>query len=296
MGSRAKLSLPTIFIIGVKKRYRGLPLERHLRNLELNFENYWGLDGSTISNHSEDLLAFQLVPEILTGFRMSLGEICCALAHLEIYELMIDRNLPWVCILEDDAVPLGDLREVFNSFATFTKASILGLNEPLSKSDINPKLSKREIVSHFADEHSLFIKLVHPRLQTYAYLINLEAAKLIVKRKKRKNKVSARADWPLEIYPGIDFFVCDEPRFTHDDNRSDSIISKDRYREKYESTGILGSILRSKFARISGLTYLVLAIIYVNFKSMFSFILVKKFCGNKNLGEFVQKLSIFYRR
>ena len=269
------MSLPTIFIIGVKKRYRGLPLEKHLADLGLEFENYWGIDGSALSNHSEDLLAFQLVPEILTGFRMSRGEICCALAHLEIYELMVDRNLPWACVLEDDAIPLGDLWEVFSSFATIPKASILGLNAPLSKSVENPKLSKREMISHFEIEHRHFIKLVHPRLQTYAYLINLEAAKLIVKRKKRKSKVSARADWPLEIYPGIDFFVCDEPKFTHNDDRSDSIISQERYREKYVSTRILGSILRSKFARMSGLTYLILAIGYVNFKSMFFFIIVK---------------------
>lgn len=287
------MSLPTIFIIGVKKRYRGSPLEKRLTDLGLDFETYWGLDGSTLSNHSENLLAFQLVPEVLTGYRMSRGEICCALAHLEIYELMIDRNLPWACVLEDDAIPLEGLSDVFNSFAMFTKASILSLNAPLSKSDKNPKLSKREIVSRFEIETGEFIKLVHPRLQTYAYLINLEAAKLIVKRKKRKNKVSARADWPLEIYPGIDFFVCNKPKFTHNDDRSDSIIYQERYREKYRSTGILGSILRSRFARMSGLTYLVLSTRFVNFKSMFFFVLLKKFATNMVLGKFVQKLSSF---
>jgi GR25 family glycosyltransferase involved in LPS biosynthesis len=224
---------------------------------------------------------------------MSRGEICCALAHLELYELMIDRNIPWACVLEDDAIPLGDFTEVFNSFATFPMASILGLNAPLSKSDENPKLSKREIVSNFEPENRDLIKLVHPRLQTYAYLINLEAARLIVKRKGRKTKVSARADWPLEIYPGIDFFVCDKPKFTHNDDRSDSIISQERYREEYRSTGILGSILRSRFARMSGLTYLVLAISYVNFKSIFFFIVVKKFGSTMILGRIVQKFSSF---
>ena len=267
---------PKVFIIGVKSRYRGHPLEKQLSDFGLDFENYWGINGKSLSDEAESYLASQLVPAVLTNYSMSTGEICCAIAHLEIYSLIVERKISWACILEDDAISLFDPSIIFKSLDHFSEPTILSLNVPLATSEVNSALSKREKVVKDLDLNTSFIKLDSPRLQTYAYLINLQAAKLIVERKQRRRKVSARADWPIEIYPGINFYVCKIPIFSHKDDRLDSLISRDRYRDSFKSNQFLVSVLRSKLSKISGATFLILGLKGVNFISLFHFLYFRK--------------------
>lgn len=267
---------PKVFIIGVKSRYRGHPLEKQLSNFGFDFENYWGINGKFLSDEAESCLASQLVPAVLTNYSMSTGEICCAIAHLEIYSLIVERKISWACILEDDAISLFDPAITFQSLERFSEPTILSLNVPLATSEVNSSLSKREKIIRDEDLNSNFIKLQSPRLQTYAYLINLQAAKLIVERKQRRRKVSARADWPIEIYPGINFYVCKVPIFSHKDDRLDSLISRDRYRDSFKTNRFLVSVLRSRLSKISGATFLVLGLKGVNFASLFHFLYIKK--------------------
>lgn len=267
---------PKVFIIGVKSRYRGHPLEKQLSNFGFDFENYWGINGKSLNDEAESCLASQLVPAVLTNYSMSTGEICCAIAHLEIYSLIVERKISWACILEDDAISLFDPAITFRSLECFSEPTILSLNVPLATSGSNSSLSKREKIVRGHDLNSSFIKLQSPRLQTYAYLINLQAAKLIVERKQRKRKVSARADWPIEIYPGINFYVCKVPIFSHKDDRFDSLISRDRYQDSFKTNRFLVSVLRSRLSKISGATFLVLGLKGVNFVSLFHFLYIKK--------------------
>jgi GR25 family glycosyltransferase involved in LPS biosynthesis len=285
------LKSPNIFIIGVKSRYRGHPLEKQLSDFGFDIENYWGINGKSLSDEAESYLASQLVPAVLTNYSMSTGEICCAIAHLEIYSLMVERKISWACILEDDAIPLFDPVVIFKSLDCFSEPTILSLNVPLATSEVNSSLSKREKVVWGQDLNASFIKLHSPRLQTYAYLINLQAAKLIVERKQRTRKVSARADWPIEIYPGINFYVCKVPIFSHKDDRLDSLISRNRYRDSLKSNRFLVSVLRSRLSKISGATFLVLGFKGVNFVSLFHFLYLKKMIRFPLISKVLRKIS-----
>jgi GR25 family glycosyltransferase involved in LPS biosynthesis len=285
------LKSPKVFIIGVKSRYRGYPLEKQLSNFGFDFENYWGINGKSLSEEAESYLACQLVPAVLTNYSMSTGEICCAIAHLELYSLIVERKISWACILEDDAISLFDPSLIFKSLEDFSEPTILSLNVPLATSEVNSALSKREKVVRGQDLNTSFIKLDSPRLQTYAYLINLQAAELIVERKQRRRKVSARADWPIEIYPGINFYVCKIPIFSHKDDRSDSLISRDRYRDSFKSNQFLASVLRSRLSKISGATFLILGFKGVNFISLFHFLYFKKIQRFPLIGKFLGRIG-----
>jgi GR25 family glycosyltransferase involved in LPS biosynthesis len=285
------LKSPEVFIIGVKSRYRGQPLEQQLSDFGFDFENYWGINGESLSNEAESFLASQLVPSVLTNYSMSNGEICCAIAHLEIYSWIVERKITWACILEDDAISLFDPALTFKSLDCFSGPTILSLNVPLATSEVNPSLSKREKVVRGQDLNTSFIKLHSPRLQTYAYLINLQAAKLIVERKQRRRKVSARADWPIEIYPGINFYVCKVPIFSHKDDRLDSLISTDRYQESFKTNRFLVSVLRSRLSKISGVTFLVLGLKKVNFVSLFHFLYIKKMNEFPLMSKFLRRIG-----
>ena len=46
------------------------------------------------------------------GWKLSSAEIGCALSHLHIYRLIVDRNLPYAVILEDDVELAHDFREL----------------------------------------------------------------------------------------------------------------------------------------------------------------------------------------
>ena len=46
------------------------------------------------------------------GYPARDGEVGCALSHLKIYKKMIDEDIPFACILEDDANPHDNLLEV----------------------------------------------------------------------------------------------------------------------------------------------------------------------------------------
>ena len=148
---------PKVFIIGVKGRYRGHPLEKQLSNFGFDFENYWGINGKSLSDEAESCLASQLVPAVLTNYSMSTGEICCAIAHLEIYSLIVERKISWACILEDDAISLFDPAITFQSLERFSEPTILSLNVPLATSEVNSSLSKREKIIRDEDLNSNFI-------------------------------------------------------------------------------------------------------------------------------------------
>ncbi|CAN5125509.1 glycosyltransferase family 25 protein [soil metagenome] len=48
---------------------------------------------------------------------MSRSEVGCALSHLLVYRIMIERNLPWALVLEDDAAPGDDVPAVLAALA-----------------------------------------------------------------------------------------------------------------------------------------------------------------------------------
>lgn len=102
-----------IFVISLEHHTeRRKSIEDTLRGLNLDFEFFPGVDGSNLSEADRALV--QTVDElyldlaggrkILIPNKLSPGEIGCALAHLKLYQHILDLRLERACILEDDSI------------------------------------------------------------------------------------------------------------------------------------------------------------------------------------------------
>lgn len=71
--------------------------------------------GKNLSNLEVAKYCDQITAKKLFGRELILGEIGCALSHKKIYQRIVDENIPYAIILEDDAVIKEGLNEVVKS-------------------------------------------------------------------------------------------------------------------------------------------------------------------------------------
>jgi len=118
-----------------------------------------------------------------------LGEIGCALAHVDVYQRLIASGVQWAMVFEDDVEVTDATRlklrahEITNQLPA-SEPTIVNLN---SRAAIPCRLSRRAPIAG----------LWWPGVATYTtscYLINTSAAKRIV---GRQTPVSTQSDWPL---------------------------------------------------------------------------------------------------
>ena len=164
-----------IFILNLKndeKRRENIVKELKKQNIS-NYEIIEAVDGNKINSKEIDLLISKnskFINPINTN--MSKSEIGCALSHIKIYKKIINHNLDFALILEDDAIFTNKFTEDLKKFIIKNlkyKKQIMLLSElwefykkPLDKNN------NYEIV----DVTNAFF--------THSYFINREAAKSLV--------------------------------------------------------------------------------------------------------------------
>ncbi len=220
------------YILGTKLGYRGFDLEQQLQEKNQSYVNVWGWDyrssdKSSILKHSNNFKANFLLDRDLT-----LGEICCALGHREIYNDFLETSFEWALVLEDDArLVLKEIPYSFLEKIARHKPSIIqlyGLAEALVQLPINQKEIQMIKKGGVGDLYRLnFI----PEL-THAYFINRLAAKQL--SKSTMNGIYSTADWPLLGTKGLHFYTSGRPVFVQ--NPDISILEADRF----------GSMVRNK--------------------------------------------------
>ena len=89
-----------IFLINLARRPDRLAhVQQQLAQLGLSFERFDAVDGATIDDTSfVDRDQFYLNNKR----QIALGEIGCAMSHRAIWQQMVEQNLPFALILEDD--------------------------------------------------------------------------------------------------------------------------------------------------------------------------------------------------
>ena len=68
-----------------------------------------------------------------------LGSICCFLSHRKIWSEMIDNNISWALIFEDDATILGPLPKITSDFNLPKDAEIIFANGRMAEPILEPK-------------------------------------------------------------------------------------------------------------------------------------------------------------
>lgn len=107
----------------------------------------------------------------VVGRKPLVGEVGCALSHYKIYKKMIDENIPFACILEDDIIVLDGFKEKLNEIEKWmdmNKPQVVRLNFSLKNTlekDFNNKIG---------------IIRSHDNTSACSYCINIKAAKALL--------------------------------------------------------------------------------------------------------------------
>ncbi len=105
------MTYPPIYIINLKRTpERKLYIQRQLDALNLNYEVVEAIDKYDLSCKAERaIIANQLDisqtnMEALYDYHCNhLGPLACLLSHVKVYNLIINNDIPYTCVLEDDA-------------------------------------------------------------------------------------------------------------------------------------------------------------------------------------------------
>lgn len=152
------------------------------------------------------------------------GEIGCIMSHQNIYKKMIEENIKYATVLEDDVEVSEDIK-LFTAF-DFQKLDfdilLLGYHGTKSREHLNLQGTK----VHSINPSYTIYKLLENAQGTYGYIISLEGAKKILKQ-------SLRFDLPIDFYTGdnkLNKVLCVYPQlvFINKKLSDESILTKER--------------------------------------------------------------------
>ncbi len=203
---------PPIYIINLKRTpERKLFIQRQLNALNLNYQFVEAIDKYDLGSKAERaIIADQL--DIDTTNMETLNKLidnsrlACLLSHIKVYNLIIEKNIPYTCVLEDDAYLLPDFSKILIT-AQQTAWDVLMLS--------NQSHSVRKIILelHTSMFHSLY-KLIcykkhYPELTFFTVcLMTLKIIKLLMLRHKMTNKISAKAKY-IKNEKFIEYMACE---------------------------------------------------------------------------------------
>lgn len=189
------------------------------------------LSESEISQYCNQNKAKQLF-----GRELLLGEIGCALSHKKIYQKIVDENIPYAVILEDDAIVSRDIECVLKSILSSElnwdlillghhKNNVKGIKSPISLWD-----------KHFISTKYTLGRLADFGFGTYGYFVTLQGAKKLNKEL-------------FNIHSPIDHYTSDsqlfnvyalEPTIINVENDFETLIDNSKMREQIlESSWVL---------------------------------------------------------
>lgn len=115
-----------IFLINLARRPDRLAhVQQQLAQLGLSFERFDAVDGATIGDTSSvDRDRFYLNNKR----QIALGEIGCAMSHRAIWQQMVEQNLPFALILEDDITIRAELVDFLASTHHYQHFDFLNLS------------------------------------------------------------------------------------------------------------------------------------------------------------------------
>lgn len=194
-----------IYIVSLKQDIeKREAISKTLQNFELKFSFIDAIYGKELSEDTISSIRAKSAGKLLARkFPLTPGEIGCTLSHLKVYQNILDNNLDWACILEDDVI----LDERFNIFIRNFQATglnpeflyILGGQDGLGEGQIIKSLKNIQIVGE-----QKFVKTIRSSAVIYrtcCYLMSASSAKKII-NSSRKNFILAD-DWSYLVKNNI---------------------------------------------------------------------------------------------
>lgn len=161
-----------------RQEYMSKELNQKL-SIEPHF--HYGVDGSLLTE--EELFEICKDNNILTR-----GEVGCLQSHLGIYQEMIDKNIPFMWIFEDDLLldkNFSTVLPVIEKFANSIPQDEAAIFFPCSQYEyLNKELEISEDLAIYSTQYGI---------GAACYLINLTAAKELL-------RIQQPAKWPIDIW------------------------------------------------------------------------------------------------
>lgn len=116
-----------IFIISLKRSVdRRAMVERQMKHLGIDFEFFDAVDGKSLSSDYLAKVDFNLARDTC-GHDLSLGEVGCAMSHINLYEMMVEKNISRCVILEDDIYMHMYFKKIINAIVEKNTSDIVFL-------------------------------------------------------------------------------------------------------------------------------------------------------------------------
>ena len=110
------------------------------------------------------------------GWKLSPAEIGCALSHLKVYKLMVERQLPYAIILEDDIELAGDFAALFQADTFKQIEQGVPAHEPHVVQLSYVRRAYRYGFTDVAGTRYMRVRSFSAASSAYAYLLTLNAA------------------------------------------------------------------------------------------------------------------------
>ena len=203
---------PPIYIINLKRTpERKVFIQRQLDSLNLNYEFVEAIDKYDLGSEEERAAIAEQLDIDKTNMEtlnksIDNSRLACLLSHIKVYNLIIENNIPYTCVLEDDAYLLPDFSKILIT-AQQTPWDILMLS--------NQSHSVREIILelHTSMFHSLYklvcYKKYYPELTFFTLCVmTLKIIKLLMLRHKITNRINTKARY-IKNGKFIEYMACE---------------------------------------------------------------------------------------
>lgn len=156
-----------IFIVNLKKSIeKRTQLESQFQKLSIdNYQFIEAVYGADLTEEEIRGYVYDYPNCFLTP-----GEIGCALSHIQIYKMMVEEEIPYALVLEDD-VTLPD------DFADFLQAIKPSIEKPYAKIITLAEANKISLLRRFFRYKDFGEYTAVTAFCTYAYLVNIAAAR-----------------------------------------------------------------------------------------------------------------------
>lgn len=124
--------IPVFIISLTRSADRRAMVERQMSHLGIDFEFFDAVDGKSLPSDRLAKVDFNLARETC-GHDLSLGEVGCAMSHINIYEVMVERNIPRCVILEDDIYVHMHFKAIVNEVINKNSSDIVFLHHGKAK-------------------------------------------------------------------------------------------------------------------------------------------------------------------
>lgn len=156
-------------------------MRRECKKINATPDFFYGVRGSTLSE--EERRRAMIGPDILTP-----GEIGCALSHLQLYQYMIDEDIPYLMIVEDDVIFTPELVTLLPKIEDFVIHHLQGtpatihLHSPFQYLHEAFRLNDR--ISLYSTQHTV---------GAFCYIMTKEAAANVL-------KIQTPLRWQIDIW------------------------------------------------------------------------------------------------